>query len=299
VADKLRTLTLRRRSLGGEIDDIWRRPTVPAIERLHEIGFSPRMIDRFLRPFLGGIFLERELDTSSRMLDFVWRMFSTGAAALPADGMGAITRQLADRLDHESIRCKSPVQSVTADSVTLRDGEVLNGSVVVVAADASTAAELISGLEAPTWRAVTHLAFDAPEAPVNGPWLVLNGEGHGPVNNLCVPSEVCPSYAPVGRSLVSVTVLDDGGADDSAIEVGVRQQLEGWFGPVVERWRRLATERIRKALPGTTSWLHGDATTAAPVHHGIVLCGDAWTHPSIEGAVVSGKAAADHVTAGG
>jgi phytoene dehydrogenase-like protein len=257
------------------------------------------MIDRFLRPFLGGIFLERELDTSSRMLDFVWRMFSTGAAALPADGMGAITRQLADRLDHESIRCKSPVQSVTADSVTLRDGEVLNGSVVVVAADASTAAELISGLEAPTWRAVTHLAFDAPEAPVNGPWLVLNGEGHGPVNNLCVPSEVCPSYAPVGRSLVSVTVLDDGGADDSAIEVGVRQQLEGWFGPVVERWRRLATERIRKALPGTTSWLHGDATTAAPVHHGIVLCGDAWTHPSIEGAVVSGKAAADHVTAGG
>jgi hypothetical protein len=55
------------------------------------------MIDRFLRPFLGGIFLERELDTSSRMLDFVWRMFSTGAAALPADGMGAITRQLADQ----------------------------------------------------------------------------------------------------------------------------------------------------------------------------------------------------------
>jgi phytoene dehydrogenase-like protein len=299
VADKLRTLTLRRRSLGGEIDDIWRRPAVPTLLRLHEVGFSSRMIDRFLRPFLGGIFLERELDTSSRMLEFVWRMFSTGAAALPADGMGAITRQLADRLDHESIRCKSPVQSVTADSVTLRDGEVLNGSVVVVAADASTAAELIPGLEAPTWRAVTHLAFDAPEAPVGGPWLVLNGEGHGPVNNLCVPSEVCPSYAPVGRSLVSVTVLDDGGADDSAIEDGVRQQLQDWFGSIVEQWRLLTIQRVRKALPGTSSWLHGDATTAAPVHHGIVLCGDAWTHPSIEGAVVSGKAAADHVTAGG
>ncbi len=45
------------------------------------------------------------------------------------------------------------------------------------------------------WNGVTCTYFDAPAAPLPGPWLALNGEG-GPINNLCVPSEVAPAYAP-------------------------------------------------------------------------------------------------------
>ena len=66
-----------------------------ALEALRAEGFSEAMIDRFFRPFLGGAFLERELSTSSRMFEFVYRMFAQGPATLPARGMGAIPEQLA------------------------------------------------------------------------------------------------------------------------------------------------------------------------------------------------------------
>jgi hypothetical protein len=36
---------------------------------------------------------------------------------------------------------------------------------------------------------------------------VLNGDRTGPINNLCVPSNVAPAYAPPGQSLVSVSVV--------------------------------------------------------------------------------------------
>lgn len=41
-------------------------------------GFSEAIIDRFFRPFLGGIFFDRGLGTTSRLLKFVMRMLATG-----------------------------------------------------------------------------------------------------------------------------------------------------------------------------------------------------------------------------
>jgi hypothetical protein len=63
-------------------------------------------------------------------------------------------------------------------------------------------------------------------------------ERPGPVNNLCVPSRVAPSYAPAGAALVSASVVDAAAADVGAAEFGgaVRCQLEGWFGPQIRSW---------------------------------------------------------------
>lgn len=65
---------------------------------LHRAGFSPGMIDGFFRAFYGGVFLERELRTSSRMFEFTFKMFSEGYATLPAQGMASIPGHLAARL---------------------------------------------------------------------------------------------------------------------------------------------------------------------------------------------------------
>lgn len=67
-------------------------------------GFSEVIIDRFFRPFLGGIFFDNQLRTSSRLTSFVMRMLATGSNCLPAQGIGAITEQLASRLPPDSIR---------------------------------------------------------------------------------------------------------------------------------------------------------------------------------------------------
>ena len=78
LADKLRVASLRRQSLRGTIEDRFRDPETTSLQSLQRSGFSSSMIDRFFKPFLGGIFLDAELQSSSRMLHFVFRMFSTG-----------------------------------------------------------------------------------------------------------------------------------------------------------------------------------------------------------------------------
>ncbi len=294
--DALRVLRLRRRVLGGDLEGLWRRPATPTREWLGRAGFSERMVGRFWRPFLGGIFLEDGLGTSSRMAEFVLRMFSRGDAAIPAGGMEAIPRQLEADLPAGTLRTGCRVVSVDAAGVGLEGGKRLDARAVVVATDGPAAHRLVPSLPAVASRAVTQLVWAAPAPPVRGAWLVLDGAGAGPVNDLCVPSEVRRERAPAGRAQVSATVLDDRGLDDDALDAAARTQLESWFGPQVEGWRRLRVNRIAHALPADAALLGGEPRSTAVEADGVIVCGDHLATPSIDGALSSGVAAAGLVT---
>ena len=125
VRDKLRIARLRRRVLTTELPAMFASPDVSAMEFLREFGFSPEVIQRFFRPFFGGVFLESELQTSCRMLQFVFRMFAAGHATLPAEGMGAIPKQLADPLPKDRLRLASEVTGIDDTTVLLASGERL------------------------------------------------------------------------------------------------------------------------------------------------------------------------------
>ncbi len=208
LTDKLRIARLRSISKRGSYEERMQDPEVTSHEYLKQLGFSRSMIDNFLRPFLGGIFLDRELNTSSRMLNFVFRMFSTGDACLPANGMQSIPEQLASSLWPGTIRLNAPVAEIRPRSVTLQSGEKLMAFRIVVATEAPTAKRLLSMSGETKGRGVRCLYFAAEQAPFTEPILVLNGDGLGPINNLCVPSNVCASYAPPKQSLISVTSMD-------------------------------------------------------------------------------------------
>ena len=252
-----------------------------AAEALRSAGVPRATVERFFAPFLRGIFLEERLSTSSRFLDFVLKSFSDGPAVLPAAGMGAIATHLAEGLE---IRTGTAVASVGPGAVSLETGEQLRAEAVVVAT-----AGLLD--DAPHgWNGVTCIYFDAPKSPIPGPWLVVNGEG-GPINNLCVPSEAAPGYAPSGRALVSLTILGSAEPDLDA----VRAQLRTWFGGAVAEWRHLRTYRIPRALP---SYPVG-ATREQPalLAPGLYACGDHREHPSLNGALASGRKAAAAILA--
>jgi phytoene dehydrogenase-like protein len=205
--------------------------------------------------------------------------FASAPAALPAHGMGAISAQLAEGLD---VRTGTPAAAVGPRTVSLESGETLRAAAVVVAT---------SGLvDEPEhgWNGVTCTYFDAPAAPLPGPWLALNGEG-GPINNLCVPSEVAPSYAPPGRSLVSVSTLGAAEADQEA----VLRQLRAWFGSAVDGWRHLHSYRIPRALPAYP--VGGLPDRPVRLADGLYACGDHREHPSLNGALASGRRAAEAV----
>jgi protoporphyrinogen oxidase len=250
------------------------------------------MIERFFRPFLGGIFLDPTLHTSSRMFNFVFRMFALGNACLPSQGMEAIPRQLASALSPKCIRFGSKVVHVQPGSVTLDSGERMQASIVVVAAEGASAAQLLGDPKIAVGQGVTCFYFVAPRPPVEEPILVLNGDASGPVNNLCVLTNTAPSYASRDESLVSATVLSIPD-DEVHLREEVRAQLFDWFGAAVDDWRHLRTYRIPYALPRQRPPALAEPVRSVRWQRSLYVCGDHRDNASIQGAMVSGRRAAE------
>jgi len=144
----------------------------------------------------------------------------------------------------------------------------------------------------PAWRAVTCLYFAATRSPLNEAIIALNGTGTGFVNNVCVPSDLAPAYAPPGQALISVSVL--GLPNLSNLKSLVVTELESWFGRDVREWRHLRTAQIERALPAQAPGL-GNSGAGFRKHAGIFLCGDHWWSASIEGAIISGQRTASEI----
>jgi phytoene dehydrogenase-like protein len=294
--DALRIARLRHRVRRGAALELLEGASYDTLGALRAAGFSQSIIERFFRPFLGGVLLDRELRASSRALDFLFRMFAEGDAALPEDGMGSIARQLASRLTQGTLRTGMQVARIDASGVELSTGERLDAAAVVVATDARSAAKLVPDLPVPEANPACCLQFDAPRAPRVGDFLVLDGNGEGPVNELCVPSEVAPSYAPPGRALISASVLAPMiEADDEVLEQRARRQLETWFGPEVATWRMLRIDRIPDALPFQPPGDFEPACRPSHVSGRLFVCGDHRDLASLQGAMASGRRAAAEV----
>ncbi|MHC4260908.1 MAG: NAD(P)/FAD-dependent oxidoreductase [Planctomycetota bacterium] len=295
LADGPRVAALRARCLRGDDDSAFTRPDRTTREALEDCGFGQEMLDGFFRPFLGGIMLDPELETSSRFFEFVFRMLALGDTALPAAGMGAIPEAMARQLPAEAVRLSTRVERVEEDGrrIVLDDGSTHTVAATVIATEGPEAARLDGRVRTPGSRAVTCFYFDAPRSPIGEPTLVLGGDVGGTINNLAVPSDVAPSYAPEGRSLVSVTVL--GARDDEGTLEAVRRELREWFGGRVDSWRPLRTVLVRHAQPvqepGSLEPLERDSVVGGRTF----VCGDHRVHASLEGAVRSGEAAAQAV----
>ncbi|MFM7152050.1 MAG: FAD-dependent oxidoreductase, partial [Gemmataceae bacterium] len=130
---------------------------------------------------------------------------------------------------------------------------------------------------------------------VRDPILVLNGEGQGPINNMCVPSLVSPSYAPPGKSLVSVSVIDPEAIHRNKLETEVRQQLRDWFGAEVDAWHHLRTFKIPYALPSQPVGFLERSGDPTRIREGLYGCGDYRATASIHGAMLSGRLAAEAI----
>lgn len=82
---------------------------------------------------------------------------------------------------------------------------------------------------------------------------------------------------------------------DGELTACVREQLVEWFGAVAREWRYLRTYRIRKALPVFLPGVESEGEWKKGQPGGPVLCGDHGETPSLQGAMVSGRRAADAI----
>ena len=285
-SDKLRVGWSR---LGG-FDFSHHAADLTSLQALRAEGFSASMIERFFRPFLSGVFLENQLATTVKKLEFVMRNFARGDTAIPALGMAEIPRQLAATLPASAIRLNTPVQAIRGNGVHLETGEIIIPQAVVIATDLGGANRLLGWENAPAaFNSAVCLYYSTPHAPVDEPILSLNGEGTGPINNLTVLSAVSPNYAPPGRHLISISVANPKAAAALDLEEQVRRQLFDWFGTETQAWELLRIDRIKNAVPSQpTAPKKPDC-----LRKGLYQCGDYCGIASIDTALVSGTAAAE------
>lgn len=298
LSDKVKIAELILKLKSGPLDRLFDEPEVETIDYLTEHGFSERVIEKFFRPFFGGVFHDRELRKSSRMFRFVLRMFAEGDASIPARGMGQIPAQLASRLKPGTLRLNARVVSIDNGAVTLDSAEILRAREVIVATEGPEACRLLGEALPPVEsNSVTSLYFGAERSPIDEPALVLNGEGEGdgPVNNLCVPSMVSKHYAPAGAHLISASVIGNPAESDDALEAAVRTQMTNWFGAEVSTWRRLGVYRIEHAQPALIPPAIDPHVRASRVAPGLHAIGDHRATSSINGAMLSGRLCAESI----
>ena len=261
-------------------------------EYLRQFGLSDSFIDRLLRPLFAGIFLESNLDTNERLFRFIFSSMSRGDMVLPRKGVGAYPNRLAKSIGFERIALST--SAFADDPVTINVGGQRETVDQVVVAHPSPSEEK-------SMRGVWTVYFDSPRSPVPGKFLLLNGDyevGKTAIAHMAVPSDVQPSYAPEGRSLVVATIVGDAAAslnlsNAEAVESRARREIEQWF-PDCENWKTLDVQHISAALPSHKGGI--DLSFSRPIDkNGIITCGDHMAHASMQGAINSAESAANEV----
>jgi len=310
LGDKLRVFRLRRELSRTSVDEIRSRDDVTIAKSLAQRGFSEQFRRNFVEPFYGGITLDRSLASSRYVFEYTFKMLTESKAVVPAEGMGAITTQLAEsaREAGVTIETETPVERVDTDGTTVEgfedgvsvetDSETVDAAAAVVATDPPTARELTGCDAIPTdARACVTQYFSLPKTQElqGARRLLLNGADDRP-NQLAVLSAVAPEYAPERTHLLSATFLGEQDETDEELAEEVRTALDSWFPEnSFDALELLRTDRIPFAQlaqpPGfTDEWPSVDEPDGS-----VYLAGEYTQWSSIQGALESGRRAAEAV----
>ncbi len=252
-----------------------------------QLGFSRRVEEGFLGPFLTAFTGDSALPLSARAAELVLRQLARGRWCLPADGIAAIPRQLADVMPASAIRLETEVLVVQANGV-------------VTAEEVLRSAELLRGLHKPGLRAVTtfHHVAELPRPSGSArsePAVLVDADPDSPVSRTAPVSQAVPSRSPDHRTLISTNVLGHTGTRTAELEAAVRARLGELYAADSLRWDCVAVHHFPHAVPAMTS----PHNFRRPVRliHGLYVCGDHRGTAGIDGAIESGRRAARSVLA--
>jgi phytoene dehydrogenase-like protein len=304
TGDKLRLFRLQRELKRREWETLFDGDDASIREYLTGQGFSKAFVENFAAPFYGGITLDRSLSTSSHVFEYTFKALSEGKTVVPAAGMGAIPAQLRKRVEAAGavIETQDAVSRIDADedrvSVETND-EHRSPDAVVVATDPKSAGDL-TGIETPTEAkacVTVHCSVPDHQTLDTGSRILLNAADDRP-NTVAPMSAAAPEYAPEGRDLLSATYLGEQDESDQELIETVRESLDSWypenhFGEL----EGVAVDRIEFAQFAQQSGFRSSLPTADAPEGPVYLAGDYTRWSSIQGALESGKRAADAVLA--
>lgn len=293
---------------------------VSTLELLQQhYGFSKSFVEHFLRPWWAGVFLESQLHTSASFMRFVFKMLSSGLIAYPSRGIQSVPDQLANQLPGGSVQTGATVEAIdcgfsrdaAVDSgevhVLLASGEKVSGKQLVLAVPMHVSEKLLGRTDsskhsASKWNAAytqtSCLYFRAakPDFVPKEPILMLGGDlDAGPVNHVFPISNATTEAYSAKEHLLSVSLVGD---KCVATETDVRSQLASWFGDGAKRWDLLHRYDLEHALPGQPAGFRdGRESSIHIAQKNMVCCGDYVSDASVNGALRSGREAAEYVLA--
>ena len=288
LGDKIKILQLNIQLKSKSISDIFAEKEKTTLAYLEDFGFSTRVISQFFKPFFSGIFLETKLETSSRMFEFVYKMFGTGNAALPKSGIQAIPEQLAEKLKTSKILFNTKVSSVQDGTVTLEDGQILETDFTIIATEAS---HLISDFKGePTeWKSCFTLYFETEKRVIEKPLIGLLPEESAVINNIFYHTSL-ESSVNAGKQLLSVTVVDNQNLKGDELVEKVKSELKEHFN--IEVIKLIKQYEIPKALPDLKDIKYNENPAEMYYSARIILAGDTTLNGSLNAAMLSGETAA-------
>ncbi len=292
--DKIKLLKLKLKLAGSSIDEIFLKPEISTLNYLKNVGFSDRIISNFFVPFLSGIFLENKLDTSSRMFEFVFKMFSESNTAIPAKGMGMIPLQLASKLSPEELILNESVLNIDGNEVLTALGNSYQANTILLATRVDSLPMPFLGQNKGK-KSVTCLYFSAEQAPYPQKLIALNANPNKLINNIAVMSNVSRHYAPEGKSLISISIIEDCDVfNDSELELKVKDELKFWYPECLD-WEHLKTYKISYALPENKHVKNDVNSSTMRLNDSTFICGDHLLNGSINAAMKSGRLAAEAI----
>ncbi|MGK0455714.1 MAG: phytoene dehydrogenase-like protein, partial [Paraglaciecola sp.] len=205
VSDKIKILKLNTMLKKKKLFTIFKEDEKTTLQYLKNLGFSEEIIQNFFKPFFSGIFLEPNLETSSRMFEFVYKMFGDGLAVVPKDGIQAISNQLKNNLKNTEIIFNSRVKEVKNTEIVLEDGSEIKSHITIIATEASS---LISNLknQETEWKSCDTLYFETKNRVIKKPLIGLISDKEALINNIFYNSSIKNSST--GKNeLLCVTVV--------------------------------------------------------------------------------------------
>lgn len=287
-SDKFKILQLNKKLKKKSIDAIFEEKEQTTLSYLQDFGFSKGMISDFFVPFFSGIFLETNLETSSRMFEFVYKMFGEGHAALPKGGIEEIPKQLKRNLKNTTFKFNTKVDNVKEGKITLADGTELQSEYTIISTEPS---QLISNLanQSVQWKSCDTLYFETPSRNIKKPLIGLVAAQQSLINNLFYHTSLQTNRL-TDRELLSVTVVNNQGFEQNELVDKVKQELAKYCE--IDSCEFIKMYRIPAALPNLKDLRYSLLPSETHLTAGVVLAGDTQLNGSLNAAMISGERAA-------
>ena len=288
LSDKFKILKLNNKLKKKSLSEIFSSKEQTTKSYLVDFGFSSKMIHDFFNPFFSGIFLENKLETSSRMFEFVYKMFGQGDAALPKGGMQAIPKQLSNNLRRTTFKFNTKVATVNDSEIILEDGQKIKSDFTIIATEPS---KLVNKLnkKVTEWQSCDTLYFETESRVINKPLIGLIPEKDAVINNIFYHTSL-DSDLKGNKELLSVTVVDNQNLSSDKLIQRVKTELKQYCG--IDVIKLIKHYKIPMSLPKLQNLQYNLLPSQTRLTDTIFLAGDVQLNGSLNAAMIAGEKAA-------